>query len=295
MRTVKNILQALKHKFRLRNRIREYFLLHTFKRQNAFSKASLVDSNKVVSNGELIISLTTYSSRIEYVYLTIESIARQTCKPNRIILWLDESEFNTRSLPKSLVNLQHRGLEIRYCPNYRSYKKMFPTWQCYPDATVITIDDDILYPANMIQILVNESVTHPKMILGHRAHRITYQNGKVNPYQEWELESRIHESLPDVFITTGGGTLFPPNWLKEEQLNNTDYLDLAPTADDLWIKFMSLKNNVECKKVSSSKHFRDEFIFISKLQAQGLYHENMHRGNNDKTIEILSNYFEISL
>ena len=49
------------------------------------------------SNG-IIVSLTTFGKRINNVHLTIESIFRQTIRPEKIILWLAESEFTEETL-----------------------------------------------------------------------------------------------------------------------------------------------------------------------------------------------------
>ena len=76
---------------------------------------------------EIIISLTTYSLRIHNVYIALESLLNQTIKPNRIILWLAEEEFNEANLPISVLRLKERGVEIRFCEDYKSYKKLIPT------------------------------------------------------------------------------------------------------------------------------------------------------------------------
>ena len=66
-------------------------------------------------NKELIVSLTTHGKRIETVYHTIESIFQQTLKPNRVILWLGNNEWNdVRDLPISLHTQMSRGWEILF-------------------------------------------------------------------------------------------------------------------------------------------------------------------------------------
>ena len=105
-------------------------------------------------NTNVTVSLTTYSSRIYEIYLVIESIFQQTLKPNKIILWLDEDEFSDETIPLSLKRQQKRGLIIRYCNNMKSYKKLVPTLQLYPDDIIVTIDDDTICPSDMIERLL---------------------------------------------------------------------------------------------------------------------------------------------
>ena len=70
-------------------------------------------------------SIIDRTSNRHTTYDTIESIMEQTMKANRIILWLDYS-FEKQPLPKALQLLQKRGLEIEYCKDIRSYKKLIP-------------------------------------------------------------------------------------------------------------------------------------------------------------------------
>ena len=92
--------------------------------QHNICKENLTTGNCYHVEGDLIVSITTYGRRVHQVYLTLESIANQTCKPNKVILWLDENEFSKDSLPLSLKKLCKRGLIVRFCPNYKSYKKL---------------------------------------------------------------------------------------------------------------------------------------------------------------------------
>src|SRR5277367_2772247 len=72
--------------------------------------------------GGPVLSLTTHSRRIRTVHITLESIARGTMLPSRIILWLDDGAlFN--NLPVTIRRLQKRGLEVKLCNNYGPHTK----------------------------------------------------------------------------------------------------------------------------------------------------------------------------
>lgn len=88
-------------------------------------------SAEPIAEREVIVSLTSYSRRVEQVHVSIESLMRQTVKPNRIILWLDDS-WNHNNLPAALLMQMRRGLEVRFCPDYRSYKNSFPRSGNFP-------------------------------------------------------------------------------------------------------------------------------------------------------------------
>mgnify|MGYP000808865909 FL=1 len=96
---------------------------------------------------KIIVSLTSFPKRIDTLWITVETLLRQSMKPDEIILWLAEEQFNgIDSLPKALLEQQKRGLTIRFCDDLRSHKKYYYTMQEYPRDIVILVDDDMFYP-----------------------------------------------------------------------------------------------------------------------------------------------------
>ncbi|MDO6467261.1 hypothetical protein Q4498_03955 [Neptunomonas phycophila] len=233
---------------------------------------------------ELIVSFTTYNTRIYDVHLVVESIAQQTIRPNRLILWLDEEEFTLESIPLILKNQMGRGLEIRFCPNYRSYKKLVPTLKNFPEANIITIDDDIFYPYDMIELLVKENKLYPDYIISHRAHKMHYDNlNQISRYHEWESETSDSEPSLLIFPIGVGGISYPKGALDSRCLDVKVFMGIAPSADDVWFKAISLSNKIKCKKVKDDRSFWDRFLVIEDSQEDGLYQTNITE--NDWQIE----------
>ena len=73
--------------------------------------------NRKPRKQRVIVSFTSYPKRIGDVWLVVETLLRQSMKPDAVILWLAESQFPGRldDLPKRLVAQQERGLTIRFC------------------------------------------------------------------------------------------------------------------------------------------------------------------------------------
>ena len=92
-----------------------------------YLKTSKCKSHKLANNqkSDLIVSLTTFPARIDKMWIIIECMLRQSYKPDKIILWLSKEQFNNLGiLPKSLLKLRNRGLEIELCDgDLRSHKK----------------------------------------------------------------------------------------------------------------------------------------------------------------------------
>ena len=141
-------------------------------------------TNQRYTDHDIIVSLTTYGKRLNDVAFTIESIMQQTMKPNRIILWLEDG-LKEQHLPEALKNQMSRGLEIDYCKDIRSYKKLIPTLKLYPEAAIITIDDDALYEYDLLEHLISAYINQPQYIHASRVHRIRIEKNVVQSYQKW--------------------------------------------------------------------------------------------------------------
>jgi hypothetical protein len=241
---------------------------------------------------ELIVSLTSYSTKIHEVHLVIESIFQQTIRPNRVILWLDENEFSNENLPLILHKQIGRGLEVKFCPNYYSYKKIIPTLIMSPNAYVVTVDDDVIYGSNCIEILVNESKKHPKMIIGHRGHKIKfYDSNNISPYKKWEQSVHNTPSSHLICLTGCGSIIYPPNTLNKNVIDIETALQLAPKADDLWLKINAITNGTLCKITDYSCNM----IALKNNRHLGLAHDNIGSGGNDKQMQRLLNYYPEAL
>ena len=120
----------------------------------------------------IIVSVTSHPARIREVVLAIRTVYRQTRQPDKVILWLGEEKFPNRyeDLPEELLRLvSEKGLEIRWCEDIGPHTKYFYAFQEYPDALVITIDDDILYPPDRIENLYQCYLRFPKAVSAGRA------------------------------------------------------------------------------------------------------------------------------
>lgn len=201
---------------------------------------------------DVIVSLTSFPGRIKSVWLTIESLTRQTCKPSKIILWLAESQFDSLEvLPKKLLRLQKKGLEIRFCEDIRSHKKYYFSMKAYPKHTIITVDDDTLYPENLVEALVRTSDKNPGVVCCNLAHWMSVKDGEINGYNEWGSGAQGCGEASHLLVPIGcEGVLYPPGTLSSEAFNIPTIRALCPLADDLWLKAMSTLNGCKAIKVS---------------------------------------------
>lgn len=291
---------SLKHVFK---GFRDFFALRKLPARLERERYRLMLENEIINSrepgvtadriapAEVVVSLTTYGPRIETCALAIASIMHQTQKPNRIVLWLAEDEFRGRRLPASVVLLQRRGLEVKFCPDIRSYKKLIPALEAFPNAAVITVDDDLMYDCALIDRLVRAYAEEPSVIWCNRAKRIALDSrGNIRPYRKWTLAKPMEDS-PLNFATTGGGTLFPPRIFTPEVADSSKFMVLAPTADDIWFKAMAIAAGVRVKRVMPRNSRGEDYLDGIVEFNDGLAGENITLGRNDKTIAALASYF----
>ena len=188
---------------------------------------------------EVVVSMTSFPQAIPYAIKAIQSILNGTVLPDRLVLYLYFPQFGEAGIPDELVRLSKENsiFEIRnYDRDLRSYLKLIPALADFPEAVIVTVDDDIDYHPDMLRDLLAMYATNPRAIWAHRVRHIKL--GK--PYDRWTkyrwyhfLTRRIHRGFLN--IQTGvGGVLYPPHSLREDMLDVELFTRTAPSTDDIW-------------------------------------------------------------
>ena len=237
---------------------------------------------------KIIVSLTSFPARINTVGYAIKSLFNQTVKPDRIILWLAETQFQGVELPNLLKELCEKGLEIRFCKDLRSHKKYyFALQEQQSNELVITYDDDLIYPEDSIERLYKTHQKFPDCVVCNRAQLCTEENGGLGKYDTWTVYSSegVKKPSASLFPSTGGGTLYPYQSVDEEVFNDEVMRITALTADDLWMRFMSAKKGT---RVIKTRKAHRTFSTLEGSQTEGLQQENCIGGENDRALDRLS-------
>lgn len=248
----------------------------------------------IFNKNGLIVSLTSYPARIGTVNQTIESLLNQTMRVDKVILWLAPEQFPNREkdLPKELLALRDKGLTIDWYHDIKSYKKLIPTLRKYPDAVIITTDDDCLYDSCTIENLYNSYLQKPNYIHCNRAHKIRIENGKIAPYKTWKWFDKITNKTPSfsMFFTGIGGVLYPPHCLNSNVLNESEFMLLCPRGDDIWFWANAVLKGTKIKYIDKSIQPKN----IEGTQETALWLLNLNGGENDKQIKaVIDKYPQI--
>ena len=204
---------------------------------------------KLVSR-RIIVSMTSYPRRIGAVAKALESIYAQTRKADEIVLWLAEDQFpgKLEELPQELQRLvDQKRLTVRWCEDLKGHKKYFYALQEYTEDVVVTVDDDLLYPKDMLAVLYKSYLLHPNAVSTMRAHLITVSDqNQIMPYREWvqETDACIHEPSMQLMASGGAGDLYPPDLYRKEFFDVKAAKELCLWADNIWVKVMELISDV---------------------------------------------------
>lgn len=226
-------------------RISANFALPIYFRLTAKDKRHRLNEEISNINHGVVISLTSFPGRIDRVWLVVETLLRQTKKPNAIIIWLSKEQFpKIDSLPKSLLAMRKRGLQIKLRDgDLRSHKKFYYVKSEFPNSTVVLADDDIFYPSKMLEEMHSVAILFPGKVVCRFSKKVQWSpKGEIFPYSAWKTVNEGGIGL-DYFFGSGGGVLIPPKAMHPAVLDKDTFLKCCPLADDIWL-------NVMCRLVS---------------------------------------------
>ncbi len=267
--------------------------------------ASLVEnySGRGVSGWEgtpaLVVSLTSYPARMYDIHLTLYSLLTQDLKPDKLILWLGEEQFPNRLLdvPRKVRDLEKWGLEIKWCADTKSYKKLLPSLQEYPEAVIVTADDDIYYPPHWLRTLWETYQNTAEKIVANRCHRVAFVNGQFLPYSRWK--KCVTQFSPSYlnFMTGAGGVLYAPGSLHPDIFDIGKAQVLCPHNDDIWFWVSALRNGT---RISLAKAPLNSLIYTNPEREANanddgtLFAYNGTGGNDAQLKAVLAAYPELA-
>ena len=244
-----------------------------------------------------IICLTSWKARIKYLGITLYSLIRQT-NPCPICITLSKEEF-----PNELIDLPNdiraiiasNNISILWDNgNIRSHKKYFYAIQSYPDKDIILADDDLIYYPNFTQTLCDVSNKYKGCVIALRCHKILYDEmGYPVRYNHWIHQYQLSGCDPDLFFTSGWGTLIPAHTL---QVNNALRTDINATlyADDVLLNMLCRKHNIPIYNVANILCAQNDTEAIMN-SALALKNTAPQCSRNDSYINLYREYFRRSL
>lgn len=230
---------------------------------------------------KIIVSLTTWKKRDKVAVKALEHFQNQSLKPDKIILWLSESEYGGQ-IPSHLQKCLDNQLvtEIRFDPgNTRCYKR-WEVFKEYDQAYVIMIDDDYYYPEDYVESLY-KAAKKTKLPCCYYEKTFDYIGTKrvEIEYEQGSIKNNLYP----------GFCCIPPGIIKaDNELFDEKFVTLRdkynPVSDDLWYSLWFKKQGIPVYGLK--KWNNDE---VKKFQIEDSQKEGLWESTNRKQIEGVSN------
>lgn len=255
---------------------------------NLYAKYMMPVNSKscIEDNDTVIVSLTSFPARISNVWITIATLLNQDYDNMKVILWLSGEEFPSKeNLPAKLLALQQKGLDIQIVPdNLKPHKKYFYAMRKYPNNTLITVDDDILYRSDLISSLVKAHEKFPGCVICNRGVNIG-----EDAYVSWKHTDGKQASVPShrIMPTGIGGVLYAPGCYDNKYIFDIDVIKrTCLNGDDLWLNFMT--RSIGTKVVLTG--FKTGLVTLLTSQSSALCNNNVGQNKNDAQIAAINEW-----
>jgi hypothetical protein len=207
---------------------------------------------------DIVVSMTSWKKRIEYVSISILSLLKNTITPRSIELNLSEEEFPNKEdeLPKDLIELTKiYPININWVgKNTKSFKKLIPTLQKYWDEKelyIFTADDDVVYEYDMLEKYVGISEKLPEACI---------------------CFGKFSGALCDQPVVKGGATLYKVRFFNENVWKQLTDTIINTNEDDWWYAFHFLTTGKR-----SIVYTDDELTFFNQIEGHEYNTSETHK------------------
>ena len=253
------------------------------------------------NRSDCVVSLTSLPSRLPYIDSTLKSLMRQDKAPARIRLnlpYFSKREGKPYEVPAWLEKLQ--SVELIRCEDFGPATKLIPSVTGLPqDQKIIVVDDDRIYPANLIADLDAAATRSPDAAMGLGGWVVP---GDLIDRKTTVLSStlmrapaplhaiRLRKPRPVDILQGLAGFLVRPRFFDLNAL--TDYTQAPQAAffvDDVWISAhcVAPKYVIPARRAGHVLHRRRKFYWNTGL---GLANRGDGNPNNNKNTIVIQHF-----
>lgn len=224
------------------------------------------------------VNLTTTYQRLKLCRIALTSLLLQSRLPEQINLWVSSESYlrdqgiaDSRALEELLNSLPEANrsrVQIRWVTNTGPYRKLIPMLrEAGPDDLLVTADDDIFYGKDWLKkLLRNFELSNGKPVAARVRRKAFNCLGVKTSYLYWNVITEKSEVDDHFVITFGGGAVLTKSMFRAEDIASDAYLDISPTADDLW--YSRILRNAGCRIVVVPEGL-SELTFLAHQEGLG--------------------------
>ena len=293
--------------YSLKKKIKRYFFISKLKKEDKAKKKEIdklilaMPDNLLkhdISENDIILSLTSYGKRVtDTLPYALYSMLTQSLCPAKIVVYLDNDNWNDEKLPFILQKLRRIGVEFYYCEDIKSYKKLIPALRMFPNNPIITLDDDFYYNKHFTEWMTSAyNASDKKTILGQWGCVPQKKDGTYLPYNSWP--DCIY-NVKDEEISFYGCCCccYPPHIFDEEILKEEIFMQLCPTADDIWFWAMEERQKIKRAYIKPAGYGYN--VYVNRCEEywvdvdNTLMAQNVTNGKNNTQFRAVVDYYHL--
>jgi len=229
-----------------------------------------------------IVTMTSHAGRFHSLGVFFRNFELQELLPKHLILYLTHEDSKTLATMDVYIP---NFVSVRICEDLGPGNKLIPALRDFPNKKIITVDDDVIYPRDLIQRLVAYSLEFPLNIIAGRVHKVVLNENFIPlRYSEWEHKiSNISNPSTLLFPTGVGMVCYPPQSLHPDVLDVDTYQKNCHFQDDIWFYIQAIRAGTEVRLLPGD----NQFEYIPETQISGLWETRNSSGGNDFAMESL--------
>lgn len=180
----------------------------------------------------LVVAMSTVPERVAWVQSALRSLIDQTCPADRILLaWPTHARRSGRPYPEtpSLPSM----VELIPCVDEGPATKLLAALRAEPDAAIVIVDDDVIYPKDLLQTFLESHRAAPGTALGLRGWRVAPGADPRRLYHTY-CSAISEPTKVDILLGTWG-YLLPPGVLDRSVYEFDGWPPEVRWVDDVWI------------------------------------------------------------
>jgi hypothetical protein len=241
---------------------------------------------------DIDVSLTTISPRIARLAPVIRSILAQDMPPARVLIHLSRTPYlldqGITDLPADLAALvDGTRVQVVWVENTGPYRKILPWAAAHigTDRWVVTADDDTLYPPDWLARLVSAR-QDTGAVTAWSGHAIVRKGARVAGYGRWFGAPLLDGPALHVLPIGKDGVLYSGRDFPPDLLDIATAQTIAPTADDLWLRWHMARAGVLAQVVGQGEALPE----VAK-GGPSLWRAFNREGGNDAVVAALEAHF----
>ncbi|MFI5778925.1 hypothetical protein [Nocardia sp. NPDC051570] len=180
----------------------------------------------------VVVTLSTVPQRRGHLRPVLRSLLDQTVPPDRLLLaWPHHSRRSGSAYPAP--PRLPAGVEILRCEDEGPATKLLPALRTEPDAVLVVVDDDAIYPDTFLEDLLTAHRQVPTAALGLRGQHVRF--GCDPRYLGHVCGTAVLDHVPVDVLMGMWGYLIPPGSLDHAVHDFSGWPAEVRWQDDVWI------------------------------------------------------------